>query len=118
MNSYFENKRIIQLVLALAIAPILLGNAFHLLLPCTQEATSCCTERSHSHDEGHEGDTPSSPESICPVCDFLAMPRDVAAIVTWDCSPTLVEQYVPQTAELFITLYRSFERGRAPPVIA
>ena len=118
MKSYIENKRIIQLAFALAIAPILLGNAFHLLLPCTQEAASCCAERPHSHDEEHDGDTPSLPEDICPVCDFLAMPRDVAAVFAWDCSPTLIEQYVPQAVELFVTLYRSFERGRAPPVIA
>ena len=114
-------RRAFFYLVALAIMPLLLGGAFHCLVPCTDESHSvdpqspCCP---HGHDE-QENDSTSLPEKpSCSVCDFLAMPRDIAHFVTWDYIPDRVELCESQPILMDVVLYRPFEPGRAPSTLS
>ena len=116
MDSIVEDKRVILFMVALVIMPLLFGNALHRLIPCVDEhlpRSSCC-----SHNTEHEDASTPAPEESCFICDFLAMPRDVAPTVIQDCVLDLVEHREPELVRVFVVLYRSFEPGRAPPTVS
>ena len=105
-------------MVALAIMPLLFGNAFHYLVPDahgflhSSEHLPCC-----SHEEKSENNSLPTPEDACLVCDFLAMPLDVARLVAWNCVLDLVEHHESEPVQVFVVLYRPFEPGRAPPTV-
>ena len=110
-------KRTVLFVIALAIIPLLFGNAFHYLFPGSHVsdggATSCC-----AHDEENDHDSLPTPEESCLVCDFLAMPCDVVPVVTGNCILDLVERRESEPVQVSVVLYRPFEPGRAPPTLS
>jgi len=130
-------KQVVLFVVALAIMPLLFGNAVHQLIPhscparCHSDLLSgedsyCCTfgqdrdrEQEQEPDRGksptpYERDMPPV-ENPCPVCEFLSMAFDVAS----DAVPLSilhhVEQHESKPVRLCVVLYRPFEPARAPP---
>ena len=104
MKSGIEHKWVVLFVVALAIMPLLCGHAFHCLIPCTADVC-----------RGNDHQTENVP---CPVCNFLAMPCDVAPPVAYDCVLDLIEHREPEPVRLCVLLYRPFEPGRAPPTVS
>ncbi len=121
MSFEFKHKWAVRVVVVLAIMPLLFENAFHCLLPCTDEVSHCCAGHAHlpcdSDNAGHESGEPAPSSHSCPVCDFVATPCDVACTFTWHCVPGLVECHEPEPVHSFVVLYRPFEPGRAPPAV-
>ena len=120
MNCGILYKRTVLFVIVLATMPLLFGNAFHLLVPSAHvssrddgQQSACC-----AHDGPNESDSLPTPEDSCLVCDFLAMPGNVAPAVDSHCVLDLVERHEPEPVRLFVVLYRPFEPGRAPPTVA
>lgn len=103
MDFSLKNKRTVLFVVVLAIMPILLGEALHCLIPCTAGSFQSAS---------------LAGRAPCPVCNFLAMPRDIVLYVTWDCISEHVERCEPEPVRLFVSVYRSFKTGRAPPVVS
>ena len=89
-------------MVALVIMPLLFGHTLHCLIPCTSDFYNSNT----------------SETAPCAVCKFLSLPRDIAQHVAWHCVFDLVERREPEPVRQFIVLYRSFEPGRAPPIIS
>ena len=118
MNCGVLYKRTVLFVIALAVMPLLFGNAFHCLVPGAHashhngEHPACC-----AHDGANGSDSLPTPEDSCLVCDFLAMPGNVAPAVDGHCVLDLVERHEPEPVRLFVVLYCPFEPGRAPPTV-
>jgi len=119
-----KDKQAVLFAVALAILPLLFGNAFHQRIPHSypvrfnNDRSSCCTHvlaDDQEQPQESESDKPASSENPCPVCEFLSMACDVASTAVNILIFHHVEQRESQPVCPYVVLYRPFEPGRAPP---
>ena len=113
--------------LFLTVFPMLCGTGFHAIYHCPHQA---CGEHGHAHTcPTHHADHAEDPatgtfdvthdgDADCPICEFLAMPRDRTPSVATIDQPEFLERRVEACLFFDVALYRDFQPGRAPPCVS